>query len=290
MLPNRLAIGNGWAAGSEKKKTTLPIEWTLRVAARITSTYSAETAEIAHRARIILKFPRFNGNWGLLRPTELVITMSVRSSLIFSSRQGMTFMGWLRIVPALIACVSVGRPLVARGASMQEVVQATKASFAPASPNDAQRAKEALQQQIEVLDRYLKSLGANGDHWKRYLMWSEMQHELAAGTEARTSDLREVALQYFADFPGLEMPQFRNVGHALRRYANTLYASREDKLAEKYAAAVDEVAKRLSDYSAKPDEAQAAYINNELRWLARYGKPDGLLKRVRNEYSRPNLF
>jgi hypothetical protein len=199
-------------------------------------------------------------------------------------------MRWIRALLVLVACVTVGAPLLAEDATLEDVVQATKASFAPSSPDDALRAKAALAARVEVLSRYLQSLGANGENWKRYLKWKEMQAALDAGAEARVGDLREIALQYFADFPGLELPQFRQVGNALRNYANVLYASREDKLAEKYAATVDGVAKLLGEYAAAPAEAKAATINNELRWLARYGKPDKLLQRVREEYSRPNLY
>lgn len=199
-------------------------------------------------------------------------------------------MRWLVVLTALVLCATVGDPIVAESAPLDAVVQATKDSFVPATADDAARAKAALEAQIRKLESYLQPLGENGKNWQRYLKWDETQALLAEGANARSGDLREVALQYFADFPGLELPQFRNVGHALRHYANVLYASREEKMAEKYAARLDEVVKLLADYAAAPDEAKAATISNELRYLARYGSPDNLLRQIRNEYSRPNLF
>lgn len=191
---------------------------------------------------------------------------------------------------AFIIYFIAGGTGAAAGASLEEVVQAAKATFVPATPDDALRAKAALESQVQVLERYLQPLGANGENWKRYLKWQEMRTLLDAGVEAQPGDLREVALQYFADFAGLELPQFRAVGNALRHYANVLYASRKEKLAEQYSARLDGLTKLLTDYSAAPSETKSAAISNELRYLARYGKPDALLQLVRSEYSRPNLF
>lgn len=174
--------------------------------------------------------------------------------------------------------------------ALSTAFKATKANFQPVTADNLAQARQQVDTAIAGLERYMTAHPQIAAAWKQYLRWDDMQSQLAAGNEGKVIQLREIALQYFADHPGLELPQFNAVGKALRNYANVLYASREENLAKKYETSLDDVAKLLAAYQTDPSEENASQIALGLKWLARYGKPTELLLAVREQFGNPNLF
>ena len=174
--------------------------------------------------------------------------------------------------------------------TLDVALDAAKGHFQPPTDADVRQARAELDAALARLEAFLggRSLAQN---WKAYLRWDEMRDLLALGNDARSADLRRVAIQYFSDFEELGKPQFVAVGKGLRKYANALFAAKQKDFKADYDAKVDELAKLLAGYAGDPSEASAAEIATTLRYLARYGKPAELLATVRQlPITKPNVF
>ena len=200
--------------------------------------------------------------------------------------RGLSRVGTIVLILFATATYAAAEP----GPAITDAVAATKTGIQPIGPSEVTAARAGVDSAVTGLDGWLKAHPALAAAWKRYLHWDEMQSQLAAGNDAKASDLRTVALQYFADHPGLELPPFRTLGNALRNYANVLYASREDDFKQEYEAKADEVVDLLAKYQSEPTEANASNVASHLKWLARYGKPAQLLSAIRTAYGKPNFF
>jgi hypothetical protein len=178
----------------------------------------------------------------------------------------------------------------APGDTLAAAVAAAKENFAPPTVENVSAAKEQVQSALAKLNGQLAAWGATGDAWRNYLRLDELKEQLDAGDEAKFGTLRDIALQFFVDFPGLERAEFRATGNAIRHYANLLQAIRTPNLAEDYAAVLDSVAEQIQAHAANPTTESAANLSVQLRSLARMGRPQALLEVIREQYSHPNVF
>jgi hypothetical protein len=194
----------------------------------------------------------------------------------------------------LIASAATSRPAwaddAAPGDALAEAIAAAKQNFVPATVENVSAAKSQLQTTLAKLNEQLAAWGTTGENWKKYLRLADLQAQLEAGDDAKFGTLREIALQFFADHPGLERPEFRATGNAIRHYANLLQTVRTENPADVYAATLDEVAKQLAAHADQPTTESAANLSVQLRTLARFGQPTELFQVIRDHYSRPNMF
>ncbi len=206
-----------------------------------------------------------------------------------ATRYWMTALVGQFVVTTLVTGVYAQAPAVATSHGIDAAIEAARQCVRVPAEAEVSHARAQLDAAVVDLERGLNS-NPLAVRFKSYLRWDDMRAQLDAGNDARSVELRRVAIQYFSDFDALGTPPFMAVGKALRNYANVLYASKQKDLKQNYDAEAENIVRLLAAYQAAPSEAGAGELAGSLRFLARYGKPDDLLIAVRERYSKPNLF
>ena len=173
---------------------------------------------------------------------------------------------------------------------VDEVVLAAKGTFQTPAEPQIQQAKAVLQTAVDKLDRFLTASGANGQGWKTYLGWNELQEAIKAGPEANLATLRAIDKRFKENKVGLELPVFANVEAALAKYLRALNASRDATAAATLDSSLEELAKDLQAYASTPNEATAGEIATALAWLDQYGQAPAVAASVKRRWSAPNAF
>src|SRR5688572_25813238 len=88
---------------------------------------------------------------------------------------------WTASYLLLLGCVTVAfsqEQIPAPPLDLAASARAAKDSFRPTSPEQLQAARARLQDDVARLDRFLGK-GANGQAWRKFLMWDQLQAQLA---------------------------------------------------------------------------------------------------------------
>lgn len=173
---------------------------------------------------------------------------------------------------------------------VEEVVASAKGSFKAPSDAQVQQSKALLQSAVGKLDRYLTPGGKNGEAWKAYLGWNDLQEAIKAGPDANVATLQSIDKRFRENKVGLELPVFAGVETALSKYITALSASNDAEGAGTLDAKLDELAKNLQSYNTAPTEATAGDIAGILSWLDQYGQAPGVAQSVKSRWSAPNAF
>lgn len=163
--------------------------------------------------------------------------------------------------------------------------------FHPLTDEDVQVARETLDKALVELDEFLLTGGRlNAVRWQSYLRWEEMQAQLSAEAGPDWKVLQSIALEYYANRPGIEDVRFLAVRNALKRYADTLLISSNDKSEEYYRAYLARAAERLEAFVQDPTPEDAQLIGKTVGWLERFGQAPELVSAVRHHYWGPNAI
>lgn len=173
---------------------------------------------------------------------------------------------------------------------VEDVVLAAKGTFRAPDEPQVQQTKAVLQAAVDKLDRYLVAGGANGQGWKNYLGFGDLQEAIKAGPEANLNTLRAIDKRFTENKVGLELPVFANVEVALAKYLRALAASKDAMAGTTLDSNLDELAKDLQSYASAPNEATAGEIANILAWLDQYGQAPAVAVSVKGRWSSPNAF
>lgn len=174
---------------------------------------------------------------------------------------------------------------------LPEAAKKARYLFTPLTPKTVARDGEALTAALKKLDASLVPWGANGTAWRKYLRLDELEKQLALpSSEQDAQVLKTCEQKFYADKVGLELPAFRDVAHALRRYRETLVAANDPELEKQFAAQLDGLGEDLAAYQSTPDEKQALKVNDRLDWLAAHHQAMLLLLAVRHFDAQPNLL
>lgn len=184
------------------------------------------------------------------------------------------------------------RALVAPSADkLPEAIKNASYLFVPFTPKSVEQAGQKLAAALKKLHAFLQPGGANGAAWEKYLLFDEVQKQLALPiSEQDPLVLKNSELRFFSDRVGLELPAFREAGKALRQYRQVLMAATEPELEKQFTAQLDALAADLAAYQKDPDEKHALAVNDHLGWLAEHHQAALLLLVVRHFESQPNLF
>ncbi len=174
---------------------------------------------------------------------------------------------------------------------LAEAARAAKSEFKPLSSEHVAQTKAAAAKAIAALDLFLSS----GDErkqqaWKKYLQWQSMHDQLNSSGEPDLRELQLLAGLYHANHSGLELAQFVAVRDSLREYVNAAYFASDAKLPEAYATNLEDLATRLEAFAQNPTSDNALLIGRTIGWLESAGQADTLVRAVRRQYWRPNLF
>jgi hypothetical protein len=181
-----------------------------------------------------------------------------------------------------------GELIVAKAGGLPEAALGFESKFQPGPKEQVASAKAELQAAVKKLDAYLAAQGANGEAWKKYLFWKELNEQLAPDSpDARV--LAALKGKVIANKDGLELPVFANVGDAIVRYINALGASR-DTLQAEFAEQLKGLSEELKAYIAAYSPETAEKIGTRLGWLTSMGQVPQLVQVIRDRISKPNLF
>jgi len=164
-----------------------------------------------------------------------------------------------------------------------------KTAFRPPTTADLQSVKVELGEAAARLDRRLSADGQNGEDWRKYLLWSEMQKELA-GQQPDTAVLSKVYAKYLAGHEGLGLVWLLEVRHALQHYLEIAAAIENPKIKAEYEQLMDGLAHRLETYAAKSSPDDALVIGDALRWLEDLNEAPQVVTAVRERFVHPNGF
>ena len=173
--------------------------------------------------------------------------------------------------------------------NLPEAIRNAKALFKPVTPETALSDRAALVAAAARLDAKLKSYGPTGDAWKKYLRWDALQGLVAGANPPEPDAVAAAEKWFFADQPGLELPEFSQVGHALRHYRESLVAAATADLQAQYESQLAALADDVAKYQAAADFAGAERIGRHIDWLATRHQAPLLLAAVRIFESKPNL-
>ena len=173
--------------------------------------------------------------------------------------------------------------------SFAERAEAAKAAFRAISAEDVARVRSALVAALAPLDAYLAGGGENGEAWKRYLKWTDLEDQASGDEALDIGKLARVHQAFTNNHQGLELPQFTSVTDALRKYIDyAALASAQDPRSQ-YEQALSGLADRLESYVNTPDVDGNYEIGRGLGALSGTGQAPDFVASVRQQLSRPNL-
>jgi len=191
------------------------------------------------------------------------------------------------------ANASAPAPSTATHKSLSELAadaRAAKESFKPVAKADVLARQVAAEAAVRRLDRYLKASGANGKGWTAYLHLPELSAELAKGTDADAKALHESAARYTGGAPGMELPQFQDVGKTLTAFADTLAAYQNADAKDANAKDMDALAAALDAAAKDPAGVNRQELGELVARLAASGQSPQLVAAAREQLSQPNLL
>lgn len=196
---------------------------------------------------------------------------------------------------ALCFCCQGTHAAAASGDDLSALVRAARTSFWRPSPEQFDEKLAALQTASDALDQYLATQGANGAAWEKYLRWETLAHELKS-KQPSASALAAVDSRFSGGQPGLEMPVFADVRHALDELLPAARVAGEPAVKADFNKRLDELAGLLSAASrgsAGDDTATdqpRQRIGEILGWLEDRGQAADLVAAARRQLSHPNLL
>ena len=145
--------------------------------------------------------------------------------------------------------------------------QDAKSQFRPLTKEDQKAAKDELVAALAKLDVQLKSAGANGEDWRKFLLWDELQQELQKEGGENQAVLNRVCERYASGSEGLGLVWFIDVRSALWRLLKVDEAIGNDKTKTTYESILDNLGNNLKTFAAKPTTENTLGISESIRWL-----------------------
>lgn len=166
--------------------------------------------------------------------------------------------------------------------------RAAKETFLATSPEQLQAARAKLQADLASLDRLLGK-GANGQAWRKFVMWDQLEAQLAPDAAPDAAVLEDVRHRFISGHPGLKLPAFAAVARSVAAFEQAALAG-DPKAPQEAGAKLDALAAGLSAMAQDPLAPQAEDAAAAVRWLALRGQAPELVQAVRQQYGRPNFF
>ncbi|MEN6451787.1 MAG: hypothetical protein ABFC96_14955 [Thermoguttaceae bacterium] len=192
------------------------------------------------------------------------------------------------VLLALAASLASARATNVPLSDLPAACQAAKSAFHPIGEADVQQAKAELIDALDRLDQRLNQAGPNGDDWRKYILWDELQAELQRD-KPNSATLRAIEDRYRPDHDGLELVWFVDVQHSLHVYIAMLNVNNE-ALRHEFDGRLDRLAKSLEAYETKPTTEDALVISETVRFLESARQAPRLVEAIANELVRPNVF
>lgn len=168
--------------------------------------------------------------------------------------------------------------------------EAAKEAFVPRTEAHLEQAKSELLAAMARLDRMLRTSGASGEGWRKFLAWEALRDEMDRRGGPDLATLDSIHARYASGHNGLGLSEFAGVRRALRRYLTTARAIGNEKLTDHYRALLGELPKHLKAYADAPSTEEAFVVGEAVRWLEEAGQAPELVEAIRQYFVQPNLF
>ena len=168
--------------------------------------------------------------------------------------------------------------------------QDAKSQFRPLTNEDQKAAKDELVAALAKLDVQLKSAGANGEDWRKFLLWDELQQELQKEGGENQAVLNRVCQRYASGSEGLGLVWFIDVRSALWRLLKVDEAIGNDKTKTTYESILDNLGNNLKTFAAKPTTENTLGISESIRWLQIRSQTPELVQAVERQFDQPNFY
>jgi hypothetical protein len=200
---------------------------------------------------------------------------------------------WPTVIAVFMALFTP--PLANSGALGQEspipgLIQQARENFQPVTPEQVSQARAELTSRMSELEQWVGASTANGQRWLRYLAWDDLRKALAAEGAPNVEALDTTQRQLNSDENGLELPRFRRLADALRRYRDRAAVSTWENPAELYGQQLDALARQLEAYRQERSPANENALAQRLRIVTDVGQAPDLVEAVRREFSQPNAY
>jgi hypothetical protein len=192
------------------------------------------------------------------------------------------------LVPG-ITLLSASNPLNAAQDDLSALFQQAGESFHPVTDEELADARAELTESMEALERFVRPSSANGQRWLSYLKWNELKEALAA-EPPDSGAMRATYRRLNQDQSGLEMPRFRRVAGALRRYNQLVQIVSQDDQVGYYRAQLEALENQLNEYRREPSATNEVQIGGRIEFLAGLGRAADLVAALRREFVQPNAF
>ena len=164
-----------------------------------------------------------------------------------------------------------------------------KDKYPPVATEEVTQAKAKLAAAAKQLETYLGT-GKRAAIWKKFLEWDLLKAELARQGDPDLKSLRKVYRQFVENYPGLELPKFAAVGDSLLAYMEVASLADAEDAKQQYADQLEALAKSLSAYANEATADEHWQIGYRLGNLPLSRQAPALIRSVRKQFSRPNLF
>ena len=170
------------------------------------------------------------------------------------------------------------------------ILRDAKSAFKPMNPIRLDETRQALEAALANLDRFLLALGERkAQGWYEYILWDELQAELAREDEPDFKVLERIQARLENKYTGLYVPAFVAVRRALRKYGEALLVFREQYQTQ-FEKTLVTLADALEEYVAKPTHPNAYDVAVRVGTLQRAGQVPELVNAIRHHYARPNMY
>ncbi|HEY4761131.1 MAG TPA: hypothetical protein VIH42_11175 [Thermoguttaceae bacterium] len=202
--------------------------------------------------------------------------------------------GMFLLLIAAVANVVVGEePVTAKTESLDALVaacQEAKSNFRALTDVDLKSIKAELVEAAARLDARLKLDGANGEDWRKYLLFETLQKELQQEGAANRESLNQVYQRFASGNEGLGLVWFVDVQSALRRFLMVGGAIDNEQTKTLYEQTLEKLANSIQSFAANPNTEDALGISESVRWLKNARQAPELVAAVEQRFNNPNLY
>jgi len=166
--------------------------------------------------------------------------------------------------------------------------QAAK-EFEPVSQDELADSRKDLTESVQSLERFVRSSSRNGERWLKYLRWDGLKKALDADPP-ELGALAETYSRLNRDQKGLELPKFRGVANALRRYMQMAQIAQQKDQAQYYRSQLEALRPQIEEYRREPSVAAESAIGGRIGFLDNLGRAPELVDSIRREFAQPNAY
>lgn len=172
---------------------------------------------------------------------------------------------------------------------LPDLVRSPAAGFRFYSPAEIMDAQTQLRQSAERLNAYLARLGPNGQNWKSYLLWSDLEQQLSAGAEFDPARLELVVRRFRSADDARTMAAFYDVEQTLAQYLHRGLMPDSAATVAEAEATRQGLATALQGYFREPTDEGLTEISRGVHWFAQRDQRPDIVWAVRRRLAQPNL-